>query len=57
MDKKKLKSIIIFGCFLILFIVATIVFWPFISSLATDVGRDNLKEKTSYILTNYKRFF
>ena len=45
MDKKKLKSIIIFGCFLILFIVATIIFWPFISSLATDVGRDNLKEK------------
>ena len=45
MDKKKLKSIIVFGCFLILFITLTVILWPFISSLSTDVGRENLKEK------------
>ena len=45
MDKKKTKSIIVFGCFLILFITLTVILWPFISSLSTDVGRDNLKEK------------
>ena len=45
MDKKKIKSIIVFGCFLILFVTLTIVLWPFISSLSTDVGRENLKEK------------
>ena len=45
MDKKKIKSIIVFGCFLILFITLTVILWPFISSLSTDVGRDNLKEK------------
>lgn len=47
MDKKKIKSIIVFGCFLILFVTLTIVLWPFISSLSTDVGKENLKEKIS----------
>ena len=45
MDKKKLKSIIVFGCFLILFVALTIILWPFIASLTTDVGRESLKEK------------
>ena len=45
MDKKKIKSIVIFGCFLILMIVLTILLWPFIKSLATEEVRLEFKEK------------
>lgn len=45
MDKKKIKSIIIFGAFLILMIVITILLWPFIQLLATEEGRLEFKEK------------
>ena len=44
MNKKNAKSIVIFGAFSILFVVLTVVFWPYILSLSTDVGRDNLKQ-------------
>ena len=43
MNKKKLKSIIIFGIFSILFISLTIAFWPFIKSLGSEEGRSEFK--------------
>jgi uncharacterized membrane protein YdjX (TVP38/TMEM64 family) len=43
MDKKKIKSIIVFGFFLILFVSLTIGFWPFIKSLSSEEGRNEFK--------------
>lgn len=45
MNKKNLKSIIVFGCFLVLMIVVTIVLWPFVESLLSEEGRICFKEK------------
>ena len=44
MNKKNIKSIVIFGVFSILLISLTIAFWPYIQSLSTDVGLDNLRQ-------------
>ena len=44
MNKKNVKSIVIFVAFSILFVVLTVIFWPYILSLSTDVGRDSLKQ-------------
>lgn len=45
MNKKNLKSIIVFVCFLVLMVVATILLWPIIESLFSEEGRISFKEK------------
>lgn len=44
MNKKSVKSIIIFAAFSVLLVSLTIVFWPYIQSLSTDEGLNNLKQ-------------
>ena len=45
MNKKNLKSIVVFVCFLVLMVVATILLWPIIKSLFSEEGRISFKEK------------